>query len=140
MNKKILTLLLLLIAVSTIAIVSAADTQTVGGIEFNIPKGYSYDQESVDIFMASFEDDTNLVDAGVFKNDADDLLVILVYDDVAETDFPDDYKMENKTINNKTGTFFSAPSRINIGFTYEDGDKFVAIQAMNEDILKETIK
>jgi hypothetical protein len=140
MNKKILTLLLLLIAVSTIAIVSAADTQTVGGVEFNVPEGYTYDQESVDYFLASFEGDTKLLDAGIFKNDADELLVILVYDDVAETDFPDDYKMENKTINNKTGTFFSAPSRINVGFTYEDGDKFIAIQAMDEDTVKATIK
>ena len=139
MNKKILTLLLLLIALSTIAIVSAQDTQTIGDIEFNVPEGYTYDKESVDIFLASFEDDTDLVDAGVFKNDAEEILVILVYDDVSETDFPDDYQMENKTINNKTGTYFSAPSRINVGFTYEDGDKFIAIQAMNEDILKETI-
>ncbi|WP_407415125.1 hypothetical protein [Methanobrevibacter sp.] len=140
MNKKILTILLLLIAVSTIAIVSAADTQTVGGVEFNIPEGYTYDKESVDVFLQSFEDDSALNDAGVFKNSDDEILVIIVYNDTPETDFPDDYKLENKTINNKTGTFATASSRINVGFLYQDGDKYIAIQAMDEDTIKATIK
>lgn len=141
MNRKILTLLVLLIAISTISIVSAADTQTIGGMEFNVPEGYVYDADSADAFLSAFSDESEIEDAGVFKNSNDDLLAILIYGkEPEETDFPSDYKIESKTINGKNGTFFSAPSKINVGFTYNDGDKFVVIQAMNEDIVKQTIK
>lgn len=140
MNRKILTLFLLLIALSTIAIVSAADTQKIGDVEFNVPEGYTYDADSVNVFLQAFEDEP-LGDVGVFKNNDDEILAIMVYNETPqEQDYPDDYKFKNKTINNKTGTLGSASSRINIVFMYNEGDKYVLIQAMNEDVLKETIK
>ena len=60
MNKKILTLLLLLIAISTISIVSATDTQKIGDLEFNVPDGYTYDADSVDVFLKAFDDESDL--------------------------------------------------------------------------------
>lgn len=140
MNRKILTILLLLIALSTIAIVSATDTQKIGDVEFNVPDGYTYDADSVNVFLQAFEDEP-LGDVGVFKNNDDEILAIMVYNETPQSqDYPDDYKFENKTINNKTGTLGSAPSRINIAFMYNEGDKYILIQAMNEEVLKEVIK
>ncbi len=140
MNKKILMLLVLLVAVSTIAAVSAADTKTIGGVEFNVPEGYAYDEDSVNIFLQAFEDEP-LGDVGVFANEDDEILAIMVYNETPDaSDYPDDYKFENKTINNKNGTLGSAPSRINVVFMYDDADKYVLIQAMNEDVIKQTIK
>ena len=139
--KKILTILLILIAASAISIVSAADTQTVGDVEFNVPEGYSFDSDAGDAFLKALDDGSRIDDVGVFKNDNGDSLMIMVYkEEPGESDYPDDYKFENKTINNKNGTFMSAPSRINVAFLYEEGDKFVLIQAANEGVLKETIK
>ncbi len=139
MNRKIMTLLLILIAASAITIVSAADTQTINGVEFNVPDGYTYDADSASAFKNVMEDE-KVGDVGVFKNSNDELLVIMVYDkDPGVSDLPNDYELENKTINNKNGTLMSAPSRENIGFTYADGDKYIVIQAMNEDVLKQTI-
>ena len=141
MNKKILALFLLVIAVGAVSVVSAQDTQKIADIEFNIPEGYAYDADSADIFLKSFSDESNLEDAGVFKNSDDEILAILVYSkEPKDTGFPNDYKVEKKTINNKNGTFVSAPSRINVGFMYDEGDNFVLMQAMNEDVLKQTIK
>ncbi len=140
MNRKILTVLLLLIAISTIATVNAADTQKIGDVEFNVPEGYTYDADSVNVFLQAFEDEP-LGDVGVFKNNDDEILAIMVYNETPEDyDYPDDYKFENKTINDKDGTLGSAPSRINVVFMYNEGGKYVLIQAMNEDIIKETIK
>ncbi len=140
MNKKILTVLLLLIAVSTIAVVSAVETQKVGDLEFNVPEGYTYDAQSVDYFLKAFEDEP-LGDVGVFKNNDDEILAVMVYNETPqEMDYPDDYKFENKTINNKNGTLGTAPSRINLVFMYNEGDKYVLIQAMNEDIIKDVVK
>jgi hypothetical protein len=139
MNKKVLTLLLLLIAVSTIAVVSAADTQTIGNIEFNIPDGYVYDGDSSNALLQAFDEEKS-DDTGVFTNDKGESVIIMIYKETPETEYPDDYVSENKTINAKNGTLFSAPSRENILFTYNEGDKIVFIQAMDENILKETIK
>ena len=140
MNKKVLTLLLLLIALSTIAVVSAADTQKIGGVEFNIPEGYTYDADAGDSFLNSLENG-KVSDVGVFKNSNGDTVFIMIYNETPETsDFPDDYKFENKTINNKNGTFMSADSRINVAFEYQDGDKFIVIQANDEATLEEVIK
>lgn len=140
MNKKVLTLFLLLVALSTISIVSAADTQKIGGVEFNVPEGYAFDADTSNAFLDSLEKG-KVSDVGVFKNSDGDTVFIMVYDKTPETsDFPSDYKFENKTINNKNGTFMSADSRINIAFEYQDGDKFIVIQANDEDTLKEVIK
>ena len=55
MNKKLLAILLLLIAVSTIAVVSAADTQKISGVEFNVPDGYTSDADAGNTFLQSLE-------------------------------------------------------------------------------------
>ncbi len=142
MNKRILTLLLLLIAVITIAVVSAADTQTISGVEFNVPDGYTYDANAVQTLLNSLEN-KKVDDVDVFTNDAGEVggnIFIMVYnEDPGASDFPSDYEFENKTINGKNGTFMSAPSRGNIGFQYTDGDKYIFIQALDEDVLKEVI-
>lgn len=141
MNKKILTILLILIAASAISIVSAADAQTIGGVEFNTPEGYSFDSNAGDAFLKALDDGSKIEDVGVFKNDNGDSLMIMAYkEDPGESDYPDDYEFENKTIHNKNGTFMSAPSKINVAYLYEEGDKFVLIQAADEDVLEETIK
>lgn len=143
MNRKLLTLLLLLITISTISVVVAADTQKIGGVEFNVPDGYTYDADAGTTFLKSLEN-RKVADVGVFTNDAGELggtIFIMIYNkDPEASDFPSDYTFENKTINGKNGTFMSAPSRGNIGFQYNDGDKYIFIQALNEDILKEVIK
>ena len=140
MNKKILTILLLLIAIGTISIVVAADTQKISGVEFNVPNGYSYDADAGATFLNGLEN-KKVDDVGVFKNDKGETVFIMVYNKTPEkSDFPSDYEFVNKTINKKNGTFMSAPSRVNVAFEYADGNKYVVIQAMNEDIIKEVIK
>ena len=142
MNKKILTILLILVALSTIAIVSAQDTQTISGVEFNVPDGYTYDAEAGNTFLDSLEN-RKVDDVDVFTNDAGEVggtIFIMIYnEDPGASDFPSDYEFENKTINGKKGTFMSAHSRGNIGFQYADGDKYIFIQALDEDVLKEVI-
>ena len=71
MNKKILSILIVLITISTISIVSAADTQTIGDVEFNIPEGYVYDADSVNLFLQAFDDEKEIDDVGVFKKNRD---------------------------------------------------------------------
>lgn len=139
MNRKILTLLLIIIAVSTISIASAADTKTIGGVEFNVPEGYSSDEDSITVFLQAF-DEENVEEVGIFKNSNNDPLAILVYKEPQNTDYPNDYKIENKTISDKNGTLVSAPSRENVVFMYEEGDKFVLIQALDEATIEQTIK
>lgn len=140
MNKKVLTILLLLIAVSTIAVVSAADTQKISGVEFNVPEGYTFDADAGNSFLQSLENG-KVSDVGVFKNSDGDTVFIMIYDETPETsDFPDDYKFENKTIAGKNGTFMSAPSRINVAFQYQEGDKYIVIQAMDEKVIEELLK
>ena len=141
MNKKILSILIVLITISTISIVSAADTQTIGDVEFNIPEGYVFDADSVNLFLQAFDDEKEIDDVGVFKNSDDDIFAILVYNETTDTDYPDDYKIENKTISEKNGTLVSAPSRDNIVFMYNnEDDKFIIIQAVDETTIKEAIK
>ena len=141
MNKKILTLLIVLITVSTIAIVGAADTQTIGDVEFNIPEGYVYDADSVNLFLQAFDDEKEIDDVGVFKNSADDIFAILVYNETTDQDYPDDYNIENKTISEKNGTLATAPSGENIVFMYNtEDDKFIIIQAVDETTIEEAIK
>ena len=133
-------MLLLLIAVSTIAAVSAADTQKISGVEFNVPEGYAFDADAGNAFLQSLENG-KVSDVGVFKNSDGDSAFIMVYDESPEnSDFPDDYKFENKTIAGKNGTFMSAPSRINVAFEYKEGDKFIVIQAMDEKVIEELLK
>ena len=140
MNKKILTILLLLIAVSTIAVVSAVDTQKISGVEFNVPEGYTFDADAGNSFLQSLENG-KVSDVGVFKNSDGDTVFIMIYNETPEnSDFPDDYKFENKTISGKNGTFMSAPSRINVAFQYQDGDKYIVIQAMDEKVIEELLK
>lgn len=142
MNRKILAILLLLVALSTIAIVSAAETQKISGVEFNVPEGYTYDADAGNTFLNSLEN-KKVDDVGVFTNDAGETggtIFIMVYnEDPGASDFPSDYKFENKTINGKNGTFMTASSRGNIGFQYNEGDKYIFIQALDEDTLKEVI-
>ena len=140
MNKKILTILLLLIAVSTIAVVSAADTQKISGVEFNVPEGYTFDEDAGNSFLQSLESG-KVSDVGVFKNSAGDTVFIMIYNETPEnSDFPDDYKFENKTIAGENGTLMSAPSRINVAFQYQEGDKYIVIQAMDEKVIEELLK
>lgn len=140
MNHKVLALLLLIMAVSTISIVSAADTQTISGVKFNTPEGYAFDADTGNAFLDSLEN-RKVDDVGVFKNNDGDTVFIMVYNETPETsDFPSDYKFENKTIAGKNGTLMSAPSRMNIAFEYKDGSKYIVIQAMNESIIEELIK
>lgn len=140
MNKKILALLLILIAISTISIVSAQDTKTIGGVEFNVPEGYTYDADSVSIFLQAFDDDGAIEDVGVFKSSSNDPLAILVYNGTPDMDYPSDYEIVNKTISGKNGSLVSAPSRANVVFMYNDKNKFVLIQAIDEATIEKTIK
>ena len=89
MNKKILAILLLVIAAGAVSVVSAQDTQKIGDIEFNVPDGYTYDADSVDVFLKAFSDESDMKDAGVFKNSDDEILAILVYSkEPKDTNFP----------------------------------------------------
>ena len=127
-------------AVSTIAIVSAADTQKISGVEFNVPEGYTFDADAGNTFLKSLEN-KKVDDVGVFKNSDGESIFIMVYNETPETsDFPDDYKFENKTIAGKNGTLMSASSRINVGFSYDEGDKYIVIQAKDESVIEELLK
>ena len=140
MNKKLLALLLLLIVVSTIAVVNAAATQNIGGVEFNVPEGYTFDADASNAFLQSLEN-RKVSDVGVFKNSNGDSVFIMIYNETPQnSDFPDDYQFENKTIAGKNGTLMSASSRINVAFQYQDGDKFIVIQAMDEKVIEEILK
>ena len=139
MNKKFLTILFLLMAVSTIAVVSAQNTQ-LSGVEFNVPEGYTFDKDAISTLIQSLEDE-KLSDLCVFKNSKGDTVLIMIYNKYPKNlVFPDDYKVENKTIHGKNGTFMSASSTNKVAFQYPEGDKYIVIQTMDEKVIDEFLK
>lgn len=136
MNKKILAVLIILIAVSTISVVSATNTRNIGGVDFNVPAGYTYDRAAVNVFLQIF-DDSGMDDVGVFTKGNDDVLAIVTYTEAPDIDYPSEYKVKNKKINGKKGTLAKASD--NVMFTYKEDDLYVLIQAVDEDVIKEIV-
>ena len=65
MNRKLLTLLLIMVvAAATITVVSAAETVTVNGVEFNVPDGFKSQPEYpiADTILPQFGSPPNTAD------------------------------------------------------------------------------
>ena len=136
MNKLLTFLIILMVAAGTVAVVSAANTEKINGLEFNIPDGYEYDAnhsqslaESVNISpdqIAGYSNGTNIFAIMVMKNPDNRTL-----DDINTGNFP------IKTINGKQGILNDRDDYI--GFAYLDGDKIVSIITLNQSVIDQII-
>lgn len=139
MNKKILTLLLVIVVAATITFVSAADTATVNGIEFNVPDGYSLvtDQFTVSAYGQDG-------DSAMFENANGDGILIGVLDNKDNLNLGDIDSLSdssgqytNKTIAGKEGILTQNEKTV---FIYLDSDKIVVMSAVDEPTIEAMIK
>jgi hypothetical protein len=141
MNRKILALLLIMIAaVTALTVVSAADTITVNGMEFNVPDGYSMDPT----FCEFPYEEGGILEGNmtILLNDDDDedSIMVGVLDNTLSESLSDSLSdgFDKEKISNKTG--FLKEEKGELTFAYEDGDKVVFIYADDEDLIEEVIK
>lgn len=141
MNKKLLTILLILVVAATaITYVSAAETVTVHSEEFNVPDGYTYNAE--DDFTFTYDNGDTL---GVlaFLWDGTDMISISVLDNFAG-DTLDGLKAQNssfkdKTISGKEGIIAHDDEDGSVYFEYIENGKIITIHASKESLIEKTI-
>lgn len=126
MNKKILIVCLIAVAIVSVGVVSAADTFTLGGIDFNIPDGFK-------------KDDAKSNDTSVWLKSNNDSVLVSVLDSkgVPLEKMKDDGDVE-KNIAGKQGYF--SQGKYSVFFLYKEGDKFVHIGAGDEATIEAIIK
>ena len=151
MNKKLLSMLVILIvAAATISVVSATDavnvngkTISVNGVEFNIPDGYAYDQDSTNTILGNIG--MNNGTSAVLAKGASNIIAICVLDNPGVNMTLSDLNQQNlpeKTINNKTGFIqTNSTGDFNLtSFEYLDGNKIIIVMATDENMLSSVIK
>lgn len=150
MNKKTWLMLgILIVAVATIASISAADvvegddnTIKVDGIEFNIPDGYTYDSAKSDELQKGYNSPDDKATVAVLMK-GESFVWIVVGEDGSDSDY-EGYKYDiidswtEKTISGKTGLV-----RTEAGtycFAYVEGKKTILILTSEESIIDSLIK
>jgi hypothetical protein len=143
MNKKILTVLALLIVVTSISAVSAFDlgdlfgmgdkneTVKIEGIDFNIPAGYKEDSKNTFNIIEKFIKDGYDLDGKVYKKDNTEVgLFVYNYSSLGldENDFLNDFA--NETTINNVGGFLEFDDNENV-FVYTK-DKCIVMIASND--------
>ena len=130
-------MIVMIVAASAIALVSAADTVTINGVDFNVPEGYSYD---ADLSLAADEDyGVSPGTIGVLTN-GDDQIIILVGNNT-EGSTLDDINTNNlpaKTINGKDGAFNENANGMQ-SFAYIEDGKIFVIAAPDEATIEQVI-
>lgn len=140
MNKKILIFLaILIVAVSAVSIVSAAETLKVNGVEFNIPDGYTYDDSLVEEANQGFNFPQESI--GAFSNGNDKVMIVVIQDQNNQVqDEIDKNPDSQKTINGKTGLLIEDAGDGMQSFMYVDGGKAIAIKTTDASIIDKVIK
>lgn len=154
MNKKLLTILALLIVVGSITAVSASglgdlfvseknQTVSVGGLDFNLPADYKemqpsknltnqvaqYNKQGLNLTFKFFAKDSQGIGIGVFNNLTDSQISQLISSDNNTT-----------TINGINGTLTKDSDGVSI-FTYQKDGKVVMITStQNKDAISKVIK
>lgn len=139
MNKKILTLLLVVAVATTVTFVSAAETVTVNGLEFNIPDGYSLTTDQFSVSAYGQDGDSALL-----ENTNGDAVLIGVLDNndnlnLGDIDSLSDSSGQhtNKTIAGHEGLFKQGEKAV---FIYLEDSKIVVISASDESSIETMIK
>lgn len=134
--------MILVIAVGTLSVVSAADTHKVNDVKFNIPDGYTYDQSVNDAAYKQWS--SHSPDSmAVFSNGNDDESVYIFVEDNLKNeslkDMISDYdQYPEKTINGKTGIYNDNANGAQ-SFAYLDGKKAIVIIAPDESVMEQCI-
>ena len=137
MNKKIITVITLIVIISaTLMCVSAEDDIVINGISFNTPDGFIFD-ENLSKEVAD-EYDFNISDVGVLVN-GDNTINISVINNTNHTTLEElnNVNAPIKTIEEKEGALFTLGDYI--VFSYIDGDKVVMIESNSENLINEVI-
>lgn len=140
MNRKLLTLLLIMVvAAATITVVSAAETVTVNGVEFNVPDGFKSQPESDQMSYVAYNGEGKIA---FLDSDNGTAVILGVLDNNGGVSL-DDIKNSNssyidKTIAGKDGII--ADNGKTLSFIYIENDKLMTIYAPTESLLEETIK
>lgn len=139
MNRKLLTLLLIMVvAAATITVASAAETVTVNGLEFNVPDGFKTPQELGQMDYVAYNGEGKIA---FLDSDDGSSILIGVLDNKGGVS-SDDIKNSNssyqdKTIAGKDGII--ADNGKTLSFIYIENDKLMTIYAPTEALLEETL-
>lgn len=136
MNRKILSLLLIMVvAVTTMTVVSAADTITVNDVEFNIPDGYAPNDALQDV---PYEDGGMTGKLSALSRGDDSILIAVVDNTAGATlDNIKNSSYVDKNISGKSGVLMQKEK---VTFSYLDGDKIILLVAPDEATLEKLIK
>lgn len=147
-TKKVLVIgLLLVVAVSTVATISAVEELTLDGIKFHIPDGYSLNEKQNDSSNANDVEhiDGTQVDREVtseYKNSAGDELEIEIGSrNNQKIDSINPANAEKKQIAGKDGFLIKEvdDGKDKFKFEYLQDGKIVKISAVSEDIISQVI-
>lgn len=148
MNKKVLVIgLLLVVALSSVAAISAVQELTLDGIKFNIPDGYSISEKQTD---SSKPTDVEHIDGtpvdtemtSEYKNSAGDELEIEVGSrNNQKIDSINPANSQKKQIAGKDGFLIKDvdDGKDKYKFEYLQDGKIVKISAVSEDIISQVI-
>ena len=128
MGKKLFLVCFLIFVVGSLAIVSAGETVSIRGVDFNIPDGYEVDNTFADLVLPT----------GLYLDGKGNQISIYVGENMGYDDLYDKgVSYEDKTINDKGGKYASTDDGEE--FIYFDGDKCIKIATNETDLLKEII-
>lgn len=155
MNKKLVTILALLIVAGSISAVSAFDlgdifgsgenqTVTVSGLKFNIPDGYEEVAPTKDV--TEMFDNLTVKGANItyklFTKDSS-AIVIATYNNLTDSQIKEfmaiDNNATNTTIDGINGTITRTTDGVSM-FTYSKEGKVVMVSAESKEVISEVIK
>lgn len=134
MKTKVLIISIVLMAILTVGVVSAANIQEVGGLKFNIPDGYSPGY-SYSISTSGHDSDSANFDNG-------DSHIGIAVENKTGVSLNDVIKNETRPLENKTIAGINGCSETTndgIRFIYVQGDKVVYITAPDESVIESMI-
>ena len=150
MNKKIFTVLALLIVVTSITAVSAFDlgdifgagkneTVTIKGIDFNIPEGYKESSTNPFNIIEGFLKDGYDFDGKVYTKDKTDVGIFVYKYNSTDSDSADILSgFSNKTTINDVGGFIEFDDNDYV-FVYTKDDCIVMIASNDKNVIEDFI-
>ena len=140
MNKKLLGILLVLIAVVAIGtVVAASETVEIEGFEFTVPDGFTEDPTHETVNVVKEQNGVTFTSNGkLYQNDDGDVVNVLVaeYDGVEVTDdVAAGLGGDSKTIAGIDG--YVIPNGTLTSFEFPNDGNLVVLSTNNEDILED---
>ena len=140
MNKKLLGILLVLIAVVAIGtVVAASETVEIEGFEFTVPDGFTEDPTHETVNVVKEQNGVTFTSNGkLYQNDDGDVVNVLVaeYDGVEVTDdVAAGLGVDAKTIAGIDG--YVIPNGTLTSFEFPNDGNLVVLSTNNEDILED---